>query len=114
DSEFQMFTPHCISGTCGCEVVEGIEAQPEDKVVKKRRYSAFFGTDLDIYLREKGVEELYLVGVCTNICVLYTAADARNLGYSVKIFRDGVASFDDQAHEFALAEAERTLGCQVV
>jgi len=114
DSEFQMFAPHCIAGTNGCELVKEIDVHPKDKVVKKRRYSAFFGTDLDIYLREKGVKELYLVGVCTNICVLYTAADARNLGYSVKIFRDGVASFDEKAHEFALAEAEKTLGCQVI
>jgi nicotinamidase-related amidase len=50
----------------------------------KRRYSGFFGTDLDITLREREVDTLRLVGDCTNICVLYTAADARNLGYAVE------------------------------
>ena len=60
------------------------------------------------------MDELYLVGVCTNICVLYTAADARNLGYTVNIYRDGVASFDQAAHDFALSEAEKTLGCRVI
>lgn len=114
DSEFDMFPPHCIAGTPGSDIIAGIGYEPGDKVIRKRRYSAFFGTDLDISLREKGVEELYLVGVCTNICVLYTAADARNLGYRVNIYRDGVASFAADAHEFALKEAESTLGCIIV
>lgn len=114
DSEFAMFQPHCVAGTTGCEIAPAIHVAPGDKIVRKRRYSAFFGTDLDITLRERGVDELYLVGVCTNICVLYTAADARNLGYKVTIYRDGVASFDQGAHDFALREAEKTLGCEVV
>ena len=114
DSEFEMFPLHCIAGTSGSDIIEGIDVKVGDKIVWKRRYSAFFGTDLDISLRERGVNELYLVGVCTNICVLYTAADARNLGYKVNIYRDGVASFDLAAHEFALKESEKTLGCKII
>lgn len=114
DSEFDMFQPHCIAGTTGSNIIGEIDYEPGDKVIKKRRYSAFFGTDLDISLRERGVDELYLVGVCTNICVLYTAADARNLGYRVNIYRNGVTSFDLAAHEFALKEAETTLGCRII
>lgn len=114
DSEFDMFPPHCIAGTPGSKIIQDIDYQPGDKVIKKRRYSAFFGTDLDLSLRERGVDELYLVGVCTNICVLYTAADARNLGYKVKVYKEGVASFDAVAHDFALQEVASTLGCKVV
>jgi nicotinamidase-related amidase len=44
------------------------------------------------------------VGDCTNICVLYTAADARNLGYAVEVVRDGVTSFDPEVHDDALRE----------
>lgn len=114
DKEFDMFPPHCIAETKGCNIIEALEVKEGDKIIRKRRYSSFFGTDLDLYLREKGVNELFLVGVCTNICVLYTAADARNLAYNVNIYRDGVASFDEQAHQFALKEAEKTLGCQIL
>ena len=57
---------------------------------------------------------LRLVGDCTNICVLYTAADARNLGYAVEVVRDGVTSFDAEAHHDALRELERTLGAKIV
>lgn len=113
DKEFEMFEPHCIADSWGSKIIDELTPKKGDKIIKKRRYSAFFGTELDLYLREKGVDELYLVGVCTNICVLYTAADARNLNYEVNLFKDGVASFDTDAHLFALSEAEKTLGCKI-
>lgn len=114
DKEFDMFLPHCIANTAGSEIIEELEIKEEDKIIRKRRYSAFYGTDLDLYLREKEVDEIHLVGVCTNICVLYTAADARNIGYKVKVYKNGVASFDKEAHAFALKEMENTLGCTII
>jgi nicotinamidase-related amidase len=114
DREFEMFPPHCIAGTPGSDIIRELDVKNDDKIIRKRRYSAFFGTDLDLFLREKGIDELYLVGVCTNICVLYTAADARNLGYKVNVYRDGVASFDEESHKFALKEMEKTLGCMIL
>lgn len=114
DKEFEMFPAHCVAGTPGSEIIPELEVKPGDKIIKKRRYSAFFGTELDLFLREKQVDGIFLVGVCTNICVLYTAADARNLGYQVSIFEQGVASFDPQAHQFALSEAKNVLGCRIL
>ncbi|MCL6450100.1 MAG: cysteine hydrolase [Acetobacteraceae bacterium] len=114
DAEFQMFRPHCLAGSRGAEVAEGLEPQPGDVVVPKRRYSGFFSTDLDLTLCEADVDKLRLCGVCTNICVLYTAADARMRNYEVEVVRQAVASFDSEAHEFALKELERTLGAKVV
>lgn len=114
DLEFDMFPPHCIENTEGSNIIDELEVLPCDKLIKKRRYSAFYGTDLDLTLRERGINEIYLVGVCTNICVLYTSADARNISYKVTVFKDGVASFDNEAHEFALKELKSTLGCNVI
>ncbi|KYO68645.1 cysteine hydrolase family protein [Thermovenabulum gondwanense] len=114
DKEFEMFPPHCIKDSWGSSIIEDFEVREEDKIIKKRRYSAFYGTDLDLFLREKGINELFLAGVCTNICVLYTAKDARERGYSVKIFKEGVASFNEEAHKFALKEAGNTLGCEII
>jgi len=113
DSEFAMFPPHCIQGSRGAGVVEVLKPLPEERVIRKRRFSAFFGTDLDLYLREQGIEELILTGVCTNICVLYTAADACMLNYQVIVLTDCVASFDEEAHRFALREMEKTLGASL-
>ncbi len=114
DAEFKMFPPHAIAGTKGAEIIPSLAPAAADTVIPKRRYSGFFGTDLDITLRERGVKTLRLVGDCTNICVLYTAADARNLGYDVEVVRDGVTSFDEEAHRDALRELEKTLGAKIV
>ncbi len=114
DAEFQMFPPHCLSGEKGAEIIAELAPRRGDILIHKRRYSAFFGTDLDLTLRELGVSELELTGVCTNICVLYTAADARMLNYGVTVRRECVASFDENAHVFALKEMEKTLGVKVI
>ena len=114
DAEFAMFPPHAIAGTKGAEIVPELAPLEGDVVIPKRRYSGFFGTDLDITLRERGVDTLRLVGDCTNICVLYTAADARNLGYAVEVVRDAVTSFDEEAHRNALRELEKTLGAKIL
>ncbi len=114
DAEFKMFPPHCLEGEPGCEIVDELAPEKEDLKVCKRRYSAFFGTDLDLSLRELGITELELTGVCTQICVLYTAADARMLNYDVTVRKECVDSFDRKAHEFALGEMEKTLGVKVI
>ncbi len=114
DSEFDMFPPHCLSGEAGAEIVEELQPQKGERIIPKRRFSAFFGTDLDLTLREKGVERIELTGTCTNICILYTAAEARMLNYEVEVRSDTVASFDEEAHRFALKEMENTLGVKVI
>ena len=114
DKEFDMFPAHCIAKSDGSKIIKELEPINGDKIIKKRRYSSFYGTDLDLYLRENNINEIYLVGVCTNICVLYTAADGRNISYEVSIYKDGVASFDEEAHKFALTQAENVLGCKIL
>jgi nicotinamidase-related amidase len=114
DAEFAQFPPHALKGTTGARIVPELAPRAGDVVVPKRRFSGFFGTDLDITLRERRVDTLRLVGDCTNICVLYTAADARNLGYAVEVVRDGVTSFDLEAHTDALRELEKTLGATIL
>ncbi|MGB9792108.1 MAG: cysteine hydrolase family protein [Thermacetogeniaceae bacterium] len=114
DLEFKMFPPHCIIGSEGAKVCDELKPSDQDLIIPKRRYSGFYGTELDLALREREIEEIILVGVCTNICVLYTAADACMRNYKVMVVRDGVASFDEAAHNFALTEMEKTLGVAII
>ncbi|MGI6575772.1 MAG: cysteine hydrolase family protein [bacterium] len=114
DLEFSMFPPHCVRGTTGAAIISAISPQAGEYIIPKRRYSAFFGTDLELHLREQGVEELVLVGVCTNICVLYTACDARMRNFRVTVPAAKVASFDQEAHNFALEQMKTVLGVEVV
>ena len=74
DEEFKEWPEHAIFGTRGAEVVKELKPKRGDFVVKKRRYSAFLGTDLDLLLKELKVEKLYLTGILTNICVFFTAS----------------------------------------
>ncbi len=110
DHEFQMFPAHGIEGSGGEEIFPELSPHSSERIIAKRRFSAFFGTDLDLTLREKSVNEIEITGCVTNICILYTSADARALNYKVTVPQNAVASFDQDAHNFALQEMEKTLG----
>lgn len=119
--ETKLFPPHNIQGTSGRHLYSELEAyyqsikdEPNVYYTDKTRYSAFAGTDLEIKLRERGITELHLVGVCTDICVLHTAVDAYNKGFQLVIHRDAVASFNPAGHEWALQHFQHTLGATVL
>jgi len=112
DAEFQMFPPHCIKGTAEAEVIPEL-AQYEGEIMPKRRYSAFFNTQLESKLKELRPEKLIVCGVCTDICVMHSVADARNRDYLVEVPANCVASFDERAHEFALEHMEKVLGANI-
>ena len=80
----------------------------------KTRYSSFAGTNLHQLLTERHIEEVHIVGVCTDICVLHTAVDAYNLGFSIVIHEDAVASFNEQGHDWALGHFANSLGATVI
>lgn len=93
---------HCIEGTEGAGFVEGLGPTPGEYQVRKRRYSAFFGTDLDIVLRGYGARTLLLVGGLTDVCVHYTAVDAHQHDYHVRVVSDAVFGSSPAAHGAAL------------
>jgi nicotinamidase/pyrazinamidase len=113
DAEFKMFPPHCIEGSSEAQIVPELSNFPGRRI-PKRRYSAFFNTDLEQVLLEIAPEKVTVVGVCTDICVMYTVADLRNRDYVVEVPRDCVATFDEAAHEFALKHMQKILGAHVV
>jgi nicotinamidase-related amidase len=112
DKEFEMFPPHCIRGTEEPDVIPEL-AEFAEESIPKRRYSAFFETDLDQRLKEAQPDKIIIVGDCTNICVLYTAAEARYRDYAVEVRADCVVTFDPDAHAFALKEMQTVLGANV-
>jgi nicotinamidase-related amidase len=73
---------------------------PEDVVVRKRRASAFAGTDLDLVLRARGVDAVTITGVATSAMVAATAYDAADRGYRVAVLADGCADEDRAVHGF--------------
>lgn len=119
--ESALFPPHNVKGTSGRELygkLAGVceESRDNENVYyfDKTRYSAFAGTDLEIKLREREIEEVHLVGVCTDICVLHTAVDAYNKGFQIVVHKDAVASFNEIGHEWSLGHFASTMGAKVV
>ncbi len=117
--ETKLFPPHNIDGTPGRNLYGSVkDAYEKYKEVcisiDKTRYSSFAGTNLHLLLQERGIRDIALVGVCTDICVLHTAVDAYNLGYRLSIYKDGVASFNAVGHDWALGHFAGSLGAQVI
>jgi nicotinamidase-related amidase len=122
--ELEFEPPHCLEGTPGMELAEQLEVVAGDyRILNKRRYDAFLGTDLDTLLRSLRVESLLVAGVCTDICVTSTVQHARNLDFRCYVLRDCVAGTSVERHEAALlclshvfayvvslAEVEKDLG----
>ncbi len=106
DPEFKIWPPHCVKGTKGAEVVDELKPNLDkgEIFIPKRRYSGFYGTDLDLWLRELGVKMVILTGVLTNICVMYTSADASQRGYHVVVMEDGVAGLTQEDTDWAIKQ----------
>jgi nicotinamidase-related amidase len=114
DLEFKMFPRHCVAGTSGAEVIDELPVTRKDIVIKKTRYSAFYKTKLDEILKKDKVSEVYVVGVCTSICVMDTVGDLRNRDCPVIVYKDGVADFDQKAHKFSLERMEKIYGAKII
>lgn len=113
DREFKIWPAHCLINTEGAEVIDELKPREEDFYIKKRRYSGFYGTDLDLLLRELRVDGLILSGVLTNICVLHTAADAASRGYSVKLLKDCTFALTEYEYEYAIHHMEKVLNVEI-
>lgn len=80
--------------TEGVRVVAELDPRPTDLYVVKRRFSAFFTTDLDLLLRSRGVQQLLVCGVAAHVCCDTTTRDAFQLGYETFYLVDGVEMGD--------------------
>jgi nicotinamidase-related amidase len=83
---------HSLRGTQGAEVIDDLRPEPTDMVLPKRRFSAFFKTDLDQTLRTLSVDTIVVTGMTTEVCVLMTALDGLCQDFRVILLEDCTAS----------------------
>jgi len=83
-----------VDGEPGIEIYDELKPLPDEVVLKKRRFSAFYGTDLDIILRSSGMEAVIVTGVTTENCCHATARDALFHNYGVIFLSDATGTFD--------------------
>jgi nicotinamidase-related amidase len=97
---------HCLEGDPATQVASALGVQPDDIVIPKRRYSAFFATDLDLVLRSFGVQTVVMAGELTDVCVHLTFADAHQHDYVARVVEDCCGGSSVRAHEAALDAME--------
>ena len=110
DFELERVRFHCTEGTLGVELAPPLRALPEDYLVAKSRYSAFFATDLDLILRNENISRLILTGTKTNVCVRAAAQDAFARNYDLLIPRELVATDRENLHLANLEDMDRYFG----
>ncbi|MEP9398869.1 isochorismatase family cysteine hydrolase [Mesorhizobium sp. KR2-14] len=110
DREWLKRTPHCVEGTWGVEIIDDLGARDDEIHIIKRRYSAFFQTDLDMTLKDMLVDQIIVFGVVTNICVRSTVHDAFFNGYEVVVPSDCCAATGPREQESSLYDIATHFG----
>lgn len=100
--------PHSIRGTDGAAVIDELEREKSDIVSQKRRFSAFFKTDLDQTLRTLGCDTVAVAGIATHICVLTTVLDAVALDFNAILLTDCCAAHKPEYHNGTIQIYEST------
>jgi len=98
---------HCLDNNPDTEIAkEQMGFRPDDYLIQKRRYSAFFGTDLEILLKGLKAQTLIMVGGLTDVCVHYTFVDGHQSDYFCRVIEDCVAGSGIEAHNASLKAME--------
>jgi nicotinamidase-related amidase len=93
---------HCLEGSDDVNIIDELHPLEGEHVIVKRRYSAFFATDLELLLKGLNVQTLIVCGFLTDVCVHYTCADAHQHNYFLKVVADAVSGSSKEAHDASL------------
>ena len=103
----------CIRGTKGAEIIDELKPLKGDYIITKRRWSAFFQTELDILLRRLNVNQIVVTGIQTPNCIRATVWDANSLDYEVIVLTDGTAAKTPDVHRANLYDMQN-IGIQLM
>ena len=91
-----------MRGEPGHDIIADLYPQPGEPVIDKPGKGAFYQTDLDLMLRNRGIDTLLVCGVTTEVCVNTTVREANDRGYRCVVISDGCASYFPEFHEMGL------------
>lgn len=113
DHELKLWGDHAIKGTKGAEIIAELGPEETDFVVPKRRYSGFFKTDMELLLKELGVDTVVICGLHVHMCCRHTAADAYCLGYDIVVPRQTTDSFTEEDFNSGIKYLEEVYGAKI-
>ena len=114
DPEIRVWGEHAMRGTWGSEIVEELQPEEGDIVIEKTTYDSFLFTAANDILKERDVDEVYICGVATDICVMHTAFGAFARGFKVNIVEDLCAGTGEEEHRWALGYIQKIYGAKIV
>lgn len=97
--EYQPGKPIVSGGTWETEVIDELKPEPQDYMIPKFRWSAFYQTYLDLALRTRGIDTLMISGGSTDVGVASTAFAARDMDYHIVVARDACTSKEQDNHD---------------
>jgi nicotinamidase-related amidase len=92
-----------IRGEAGHDIVPELAPRPGEPVIDKPGKGAFYQTDLDLVLKNRGIDTLFVCGVTTEVCVNTTVREANDRGYRCVVLADCCGSYFPEFHEMGLA-----------
>ena len=114
-SDFRRIVAHCLDdGVRGEPVVKLVVPDDDDYFVLKPKHSGFYNTTLDLLLEHLQAETLIITGMATDVCVLFTAADAYIRDLRIIVPSDCVTALTPAAHRAALQQMKRALKARIV
>ncbi len=113
DKELEFWGDHAIAGTPGADVIPELNLCEKDFVVPKRHYSGFFGTDLNILLRDLGVDTCVITGLHEHMCCRHTGADAYQYGFDLVVPEETTDSFTEEDYNMGMKYFKDTYGAEI-
>jgi len=108
--EFEQWGEHVLEGSWEAEIVEELTIRPEDHVVEKHTYDAFYETDLESYLDAHDIDDLLICGTLANVCVLHTAGSAGLRDYKPVLVEDALGYIEEDHKAYAVEHSDWLFG----
>lgn len=97
-----------LHGSKNAELIDGVDVMDADVFVDKYQISSFYKTKLEEVLEENSVDELYILGILTNLCVRGAISDAYDRGFDIKVIEDLCISFNSSIQKFTIDDLKET------
>lgn len=108
--EFDRWGEHVLEGSWEAEIVEELAPEDGDHVVEKHTYDAFYNTELEGWLRARGIDDLLICGTLANVCVFHTASSAGLRDFRPVVIEDALGYIEEDHREYALEHSAWLFG----
>lgn len=108
--EFERWGEHVVEGSWEAELHDSLAIEPDDHIVEKHTYDAFYRTELGGWLDARGIVDLLIAGTLANVCILHTAGSAGLRDFRPILVEDAIGAIEPAHKEYAIDHADWLFG----